>query len=84
MLDTIAGATFIIIGVTTNYGFLHLDAIPANNLIITNAVFGLILGIAVYKEFPSMSGYIGGVLVMCSAILSNQASLVSSAKQTSL
>ena len=66
-----AGSTFILLGILNNFGFEHIEAIVANNLLILNSVFGLTIGIVLYKEFPTFIGLVGGGLVIFSAILIN-------------
>lgn len=66
-----AGLTFILIGVSHNYGFEHIEAIVANNLLILTPFFGLVIGILVYKEVPTLMGLVGGILVIISAVIIN-------------
>ena len=67
----VAGLTFLLIGVTINYGFEHIDAIVANNLLALDPVFGVVVGTLLYRETPTLVGLIGGLLVIASAILIN-------------
>jgi drug/metabolite transporter (DMT)-like permease len=66
-----AGLTFIFIGIFNNYGFENIEAIKANNLLILTSLFGLIIGIIVYRETPTIMNLIGGVIIALSAIIIN-------------
>jgi len=66
-----AGICFILLGILNNYGFEHIEAIVANNLLILSSVFGLVIGILFYNESPTIIGLIGGLLVIGSAFLIN-------------
>lgn len=68
-----AGLTFILIGVTNNYGFEHLEAIVGNNLLTLSPLFGLAIGVILYKETPTLFGLIGGIMVIVSAAIINYA-----------
>ena len=66
-----AGLNFIFIGTLNNYGFEHVEAIVANNLLVLSAPFGLLIGIFMYKEVPTTMGLIGGLMVVLSAVMIN-------------
>ncbi len=66
-----ASLCFILLGILTSYGFEHIEAIVANNLLILSSVFGLVIGIIFYNEVPTIMGLIGGILVIVSAFLIN-------------
>lgn len=66
-----AGLTFIFIGIFNNYGFEHTEAIVANNLLTLSPLFGLAIGILLYKEAPTIMGLIGGLMVIFSAVMVN-------------
>ncbi|HDS11336.1 MAG TPA: hypothetical protein ENN77_00340, partial [Candidatus Wirthbacteria bacterium] len=67
----LAGLTFILINYLNNYGFDQLEAVIANNLMALSAVFGLILSIFLYHEYPNLQNLVGGLLVIVSAIWIN-------------
>ncbi|MCL4363842.1 DMT family transporter [Patescibacteria group bacterium] len=66
-----AGVTFILIGVLNNYGFQYLEAITANNLFTLESLFGLLIGVSLYREPPTPVSLVGGILVVSSALLAN-------------
>ena len=68
-----AGISFIVMGYFNNYGFEHLTAVAFNNLMATTAVFGLLISVLYYKEIPTVINFVGGILVVISAILINYA-----------
>jgi drug/metabolite transporter (DMT)-like permease len=66
-----AGFTYVFINYFTNYGFEHLDAVTANNLLSLNFIFGIFIGIIAYNEIPTLLGLFGGLLIVISAIIIN-------------
>ncbi len=55
----------------SNYGFKHVKALIANNIMMLQAVFALILGFVIYKEIPILKELVGGLIVILSAIAIN-------------
>ena len=55
----------------TNYAFANVDAIRAGNLLNLESAWGLLFGFALYQEWPTLGGLIGGVLIVTSVIVMN-------------
>jgi drug/metabolite transporter (DMT)-like permease len=51
-----------------NYGFEHIDAVRAGNLLNLESAWGLLLGLLCYHEWPSWRGLIGGIIIVGCAI----------------
>lgn len=55
----------------SNYGFEHVKAVTAGNILTLEALFGVVLGYLFYGETLTISEYVGGLLVITSVILMN-------------
>jgi len=55
----------------SNYGFEHVKAVLAGNILTLEAVFGILLGYLLYQESVTVPEAIGGVLIIASVILMN-------------
>ena len=56
----------------TNYGFAKVEAVLAGNISALEIVFGVIFGLILYRELPSIIELTGGLLVVISIVgLSN-------------
>lgn len=51
------------------YGFRHLDAHVGSLIMLTEILFGVFIGLFVYKESVSLMTWIGGILIVSSMIL---------------
>jgi drug/metabolite transporter (DMT)-like permease len=71
LIIILAGLNFVLIGFFTNYGFEKVEAIIANNILILDSVFGIILGFLLYQEIPTIRELIGGIIIVISAVLMN-------------
>jgi len=63
----LAGLTFISIGYFSSYGFERVEAIIANNILILESVFSLLIGFFVYRETLTLKETIGGLIIILSA-----------------
>lgn len=52
----------------SNYGFQKVEAILANNIIMLEVFFGLIIGFMFYSEVPTIKELIGGLLIVISVL----------------
>lgn len=52
----------------TNYGFEHVEAVLASNLLSLESVFAVILGFVFYKEVPLLKEFVGGIIILMSVI----------------
>jgi len=68
----LAGLTFIFIGYFSCYGFERVEAVKANNILILDSVFGLIIGFMIYHEIPTSIELIGGIIIIISAYYMNK------------
>lgn len=55
-----------------NYGFEHVKAALASNLLTIEALFGVLLGFIFYREIPQIRDIAGGVLIIMSVLLFNK------------
>ena len=73
LLVVITAGLFNVINLfLTNYGFQHVKAVLASNLLTFESVFAVTLGFLFYQEIPSIKELIGGVLIMASVIRMNR------------
>jgi drug/metabolite transporter (DMT)-like permease len=68
----LAGTTFISLAFFSSYAFKRVEAIIANNILILESVFALLIGLAVYQEVPTFKEILGGILIVLSAVLMNK------------
>lgn len=71
-ITVMAGATFITLGYLGNYGFQKIEAIIANNILVLESIFGLLIGFFVYRETPILRELIGGLIIAISAVCMNK------------
>jgi len=55
----------------SNYGFEHVKAVLAGNILTLEAVFGILLGYVLYSETVTIPETIGGLLIIASVIMMN-------------
>ncbi len=67
-----AGVLNVINVFLVNYGFQKIEAVLANNLLMLQALFAVILGFALYGELPLLKELIGGVFIILSAYKINK------------
>ncbi len=67
-----AGITFITIALSGNYGFGKVEAIIAGNIVLLESVFGIFVGLIVYSEVPTIKEFIGGAIIIFSAVMMNR------------
>lgn len=61
----LAGGAFNVINMfLVNYGFQHVDAVRAGNLLTLEVAFGVLFGFLFYQEVPTLQGLIGGLLIV--------------------
>lgn len=68
----LAGLTFISLGYFWSYGFRRVEAIIAGNITALGSVFGVLIGLVVYGEIPTLKELIGGVIIVISVIGMNR------------
>jgi len=56
-----------------NYGFQHVEAVLASNILTLESVFAVALGIVFYREIPSIKELLGGAIIVLSVIGMNKA-----------
>lgn len=56
----------------TNYGFKHVEAVLAGNILSLEVVFALLLGLIFYREIPSIKELIGGSIIVFSVYRMNK------------
>lgn len=56
----------------TNYGFERVEAVIAGNIIILEVFFALMISIILYSEIPTLREFIGGALIVFSALQMNR------------
>lgn len=47
-----------------NYGFQHVSAVQAGNLLTLEGVWGVLLGLLIYHEWPTWQGLLGGAIIV--------------------
>jgi len=55
-----------------NYGFRHVKAVLASNILTLESVFALILAFIFYRELPTLKEFLGGVLIIGSVVQMNR------------
>lgn len=69
----LGGAVFNVVNlVLTNYGFQHVKASVASNILTVEAVFALGYGIFLFREMPVFHEVLGGVIILCSVYFVNK------------
>lgn len=72
-LALLGGAVFNVINlVLTNYGFQHVKASVASNILTIEAVFALGYGLFLFKEIPVFYEILGGIIILCSVYFVNK------------
>lgn len=56
----------------TNYGFQHVKAAVAGNILVLEVVFALLYGFLLFNEMPTLRESIGGLLIVASIYLVNK------------
>ncbi|MFI5780731.1 DMT family transporter [Nocardia sp. NPDC051570] len=69
----IAGALSVLNVFLVNYGFERVDSVRAGNLMTLECVWGLLFGLAFYAQVPTVTGLVGGGLIVGFAIGLNAA-----------
>jgi drug/metabolite transporter (DMT)-like permease len=54
-----------------NYGFEHVSAVIAGNILALEAVTGAIFGFIIYHETLGLRDVIGGLVILCAVFLTN-------------
>ena len=49
-----------------NYGFRHVHAVLASNILMLESIFALVLAIIFYREFPNLKELVGGIVIIAS------------------
>jgi drug/metabolite transporter (DMT)-like permease len=68
----IGGILNVINLLLTNYGFEHVDAVRAGSLLNLESAWGLLFGLVLYHEWPTLLGLVGGLLIVACAVLMNR------------
>lgn len=68
----VAGCLVIASNFLSNYGFEHVSAVIASNILALEAVFGTLFGFVFYRELLSGRDIVGGLIILASVILTNQ------------
>lgn len=68
-----AGGINVAYQLAANYGFAHVEAVLANNLLTIAPIFSIILGFMFYAEVPTGLEYIAGCIILASAYGMNRA-----------
>jgi drug/metabolite transporter (DMT)-like permease len=55
-----------------NYGFEHVSAVIAGNILSLEEVFGALFGYIVYREVLTLRDTIGGLVILAAVIVTNQ------------
>lgn len=55
-----------------NYGFKHVKAILASNILTLESLFAVILGYLFYREVPNLKELIGGIVIILSVVGMNK------------
>ncbi len=55
-----------------NYGFEHVEAVLASNLLTLESVFAIALGFLFFRELPNLKELIGGTVIIVSVIRMNR------------
>lgn len=68
-----AGIMVVINMFLTNYGFEHVEAVLASNLLMLESPFALVIGLLFFREFPVMRELIGAACIAYGAWKMNEA-----------
>lgn len=55
-----------------NYGFEHVSAVIAGNILALEQVFGALFGFVIYQELLNPREVVGGIIILAAVILTNQ------------
>lgn len=72
LIVLLSGLANVLMIFFTNYGFEHVKTSIASNILTMEMFFAVLIGLAVYKEFPTMKEAIGGILILFSVIQMNK------------
>ncbi len=73
ILALLGGAIFNVINLLlTNYGFQHVKASVAGNILTLEVVFALAYGLLLFKEIPLTKEIIGGMIILISVYFVNK------------
>lgn len=64
----VAGALSVLNVFLINYGFEHVDPVYAGNLLTVESVWGLLFGLIFYQQVPSVTGIVGGLVIVGCAV----------------
>ena len=56
----------------TNFAFKHIDAVLGSQILLTESLFALLLGLILYREFLSAPEADGALLIICSVYITNK------------
>ncbi|MFI9510061.1 DMT family transporter [Nocardia sp. NPDC052566] len=78
----IAGALSVLNVFLINYGFEHVDPVHGGNLLTLECVWGLLFGLLFFHQVPTVSGIVGGVVIVGCAFGLNAANKRAPAEDT--
>lgn len=55
-----------------NYGFGHIKAVLASNILTLEALFALVLAFIFYRELPTIIEFSGGMIIIASVVMMNR------------
>ncbi len=55
-----------------NYGFEHVSAVIASNILALELVFGALFGLVIYQELLNPREIVGGIIILAAVILTNE------------
>lgn len=64
----LAGALNVVKLFLANYGFEHISAVQAGNLLTLEGAWGILFGLIFYSEWPTWHGFLGGAIIVACVI----------------
>jgi len=55
-----------------SYAFEHIDVVFGNQLLLTESLFSVVIGILLYSEYPGIPQIVGALLILISVYISNK------------
>jgi drug/metabolite transporter (DMT)-like permease len=67
----LAGLFNVISLYLTNFAFQRVQTTLASNILALESLFGILIGFLIYSEILSLKEFVGGAVIIVSAILMN-------------